>query len=714
MHLVESYRRARDGRPTHRVLANLGPFDERVFANLKAALEASRLGAKVVVAKAPRLSKPPPKPTANLRYLDLAVFLSLWKQWGLDKFFRDLWASGSKSVEAGSVVAALVLQRCVCPHSKLAATRWFPRTALPELLGIAPKQFNNTRVHRVMTALEQATPALMGKLPHIYRQRGGAFVSLFLDVTDTWFEGKGPPSAGFAKTKEGILRTKIGIVLLCNERGYPLRWQVISGQTNDSVAMTEMFKDLHGLPWVEKAPIVVDRAMGNTAHIRAMHETGLRFVTALVKSEFGNYAPNLPHQCLDDMGMPDDSAEFMDRVVETVQSTGMTKAADNLFFTDLGVVTYAGEDKEKKLNQLVVNGKSVDRTIYAMRQCRNMVQWVADGRASSLTAAAKALGLGSSGVVWKYLSLRHLAHDIQDEILEGRAAGRTLVELKRIASLKDAPAQRKAFEALLDSPSPPARPDSVVSQRDASTQPDTSKPLRVRAALYFNPERFVTQRRNAYEKVKAIERFFSTLNTQLASPRSRRSKESLLGHIHQRLRRDDLLEAFQVEVVEAQTHDRTHFQIQHQLDQRKWKHRRRYDGFTVLVAHPDVQQTALELSALYRAKDSVEKDFQVIKSQLEVRPVRHYTNDKVRAHVTICMLALLLERTLRVQLKSKYSVQQALEALDVRLNRYKADGNSSVFTVTELTREQRAILKTLRLSHLGHDDHVAELLAPIR
>ncbi|MCG8433442.1 MAG: hypothetical protein MJA83_05375, partial [Gammaproteobacteria bacterium] len=369
MHLVESYRDD-DGKPTHRILANLGPFDERTFANLKAAFDASRRGTKVVVARAPRLSKSPPKPAANLRYLDLAVFLSLWKQGGLDRIFRDIWSTSFGSVAAGDIVASLVLQRCVSPHSKLAATRWFPRTALPELLGIGPRQFNNTRIHRVMAALEQATPALIGKLPRCYHQRDGAFASLFLDVTDTWFEGKGPLAAELSKTKEGMLRTKIGIVLLCNERGYPLRWKVIAGKQNDSVAMTEMFQELSGLPWLAKAPVVVDRAMGNTAHIRSMDRTGLRFVTALVKSEFPAYVPGLPHHCLDDIGMPSDSDDFISNVAKRVQSEGMTKVADNMFFRDFGIVTHAGENKGDSAGQPAGDDEDIERTVYAMRRCR--------------------------------------------------------------------------------------------------------------------------------------------------------------------------------------------------------------------------------------------------------------------------------------------------------------------------------------------------------
>jgi hypothetical protein len=118
----------------------------------------------------------------------------------------------------------------------------------------------------------------------------------------------------------------------------------------------------------------------------------------------------------------------------------------------------------------------------------------------------------------------------------------------------------------------------------------------------------------------------------------------------------------------------------------------------VLVGHQDLPHSAADLALLYRAKDMVEKDFQVIKSAVELRPVRHHTDVKVRAHVTLCMLALLLERTLRDWLADQYTVEQALELLEpCRLNCYRTESGPSVYAITEIDRQQRPMLRRLRL-----------------
>ena len=72
----------------------------------------------------------------------------------------------------------------------------------------------------------------------------------------------------------------------------------------------------------------------------------------------------------------------------------------------------------------------------------------------------------------------------------------------------------------------------------------------------------------------------------------------------------------------------------------------------------------------------VEKDFQLIKSVVELRPFYHHTDVKARAHVSLCMLALLLERLLESRLEAggrSMTADACLSELrSCNLNRYQA------------------------------------------
>lgn len=707
---VESYRRESDGMPMHRVVANLGTRTPTEIENLKTALAAAKDGKRVVVARVmPKATRIVPKPVANLRYLDVAVLLEIWREWGLDDLINPLMPEGEADICPASVVSVLAVERCVDQGSKLYATRWFPRTALPELLGVAPTSFNNTRLHRVLDALDDSTSALMRRLPRRYEEREGAFASLFIDVTDAWFVGHGPALAEKGKTKEGLIQRKIGIVLLCNEHGYPLRWDVIPGNSADCTAMSDMLKSIVGLSWLGEAPIVCDRAMGKTAQIREMADSGLRFVTALTTPEFGAYSDLIPHArfaSLEPRGGSKNEhlAEDRARAAQAAQDGGLQRVEDDLFVMDLGVVTRAdpGPAEPREISSAASE---------AMRLCREVNQAVADGRHTSYDAAGRALGLGG-GLTSKYRELGKLAEDIQRDILAGKAAARPLAGLIRIARIKDRDQQRSAFDALVDSPVPRARAARPEALPEAE-QPEA--PLRVRAVVYFNPDRFVDQRLRARRHVEEIKAFVAALNGKLTSPRSKLTHDGVAAAVDRKLRSEDLLSAFHVEIRDEDVAGRMRPHVNVTLDADEWARRRRYDGFTVLVAQSTLPHSAPDLARLYRAKDAVEKDFQVIKSLVDLRPIRHHTDGKVRAHVTICMLALLLERTLRRRLSGTSTPEHALEILATcHLNQYQYGGSDGdrAYTVTQPDAEQAKILRALGLQHLADDQDVADRITP--
>jgi hypothetical protein len=276
---VQSIRR--NGTTTQKIIASLGDLPDQTIDNLKLALRASREGKPLVVAPdSPGLSDES-KVEANLRYLDVAVMLQLWRRWGLDEMMTELLPASESAAAAADVVAALSLQRCVAPGSKLYAQRWLPTTALPELLELSPERFNNTRLHRVLDEVFAATPTLQQRLPALYEDHGCTPSALFIDVTDTYFEGRGCEQAERNRTKAGHRnKWSIGIVLLANERGYPLRWQVISSKTKDHLAMGAMADTLKGQDWLRDVPFVCDRAMGREMSLRKLHGCGLHFLTA--------------------------------------------------------------------------------------------------------------------------------------------------------------------------------------------------------------------------------------------------------------------------------------------------------------------------------------------------------------------------------------------------------------------------------------------------
>lgn len=97
------------------------------------------------------------------------------------------------------------------------------------------------------------------------------------------------------------------------------------------------------------------------------------------------------------------------------------------------------------------------------------------------------------------------------------------------------------------------------------------------------------------------------------------------------------------------------------INQEILKEEARYDGKYVLRTNCqlDTDEVALAYKDLWR----VERAFREIKSSLDLRPVYHWKDSRVRGHIMVCFLALVLESALRRKLLEKKSEVEYLYLL---------------------------------------------------
>ena len=79
----------------------------------------------------------------------------------------------------------------------------------------------------------------------------------------------------------------------------------------------------------------------------------------------------------------------------------------------------------------------------------------------------------------------------------------------------------------------------------------------------------------------------------------------------------------------------------------------RLDGVYVIETTLGADESAPEeIQTSYKMLSVVERAFRITKSELEIRPVFHYKNSRVKGHVFLCFLAYLVERSLKAALES--------------------------------------------------------------
>ncbi|MCP4599308.1 MAG: hypothetical protein GY847_02020 [Proteobacteria bacterium] len=405
----------------------------------------------------------------------------------------------------------------------------------------------------------------------------------------------------------------------------------------------------------------------------------------------------------------------IEMVAEVARSAGFEEVDNRLFVKDLGVAKIPPSDRASRYkpktrwrgqpNKLAENLELA----YKIRQLRD------DGE-SGLTQPliAERLGLTVSKV-YRAEALLRLSPEIQQEILEMKDSFPVPEKDIRTILKLSFEKQHEAFKGLR------AKHEGIkdaLKEELKQRPPAVENLLELRLVVYFNPQLFVDTRLRAAKHCELLQRNAEAFNKELASAKKSRDRDPTYRRFTRELERLSYLDTFDItlepiDVTTAKGKIIKSFKGAFIRDEGVWQRRRKYDGFVLLLAHPDISLSASELAQHYRGKDVVEKGFQTIKSFVQLRPVFHYTDPKVQAHVTICMLALMLMRILRQRLsQANLDLTEAasLEILaDCRMEERSSEAGVTVNHPTKLNPEQKRILSKLKFEKLIDDQTHATL-----
>jgi transposase len=131
------------------------------------------------------------------------------------------------------------------------------------------------------------------------------------------------------------------------------------------------------------------------------------------------------------------------------------------------------------------------------------------------------------------------------------------------------------------------------------------------------------------------------------------------------------------------------------VDKAKIKQAEKLDG-KYLLSTSDHSLSAEDVALGYKQLIEVEQAFRTLKSTLSLRPVYHTKDNRIRSHVMLCWLALLLVRVAELETGMTWpKVRAELERLHLGKFLHK-DGH--ILQYTEPTNTQRKLLKKLNIS----------------
>jgi transposase len=121
---------------------------------------------------------------------------------------------------------------------------------------------------------------------------------------------------------------------------------------------------------------------------------------------------------------------------------------------------------------------------------------------------------------------------------------------------------------------------------------------------------------------------------------------------------------------------------------------KRLAGRFLIVTNTDLPME--EIVSAYKEQWQIERSFRTIKSFIEIRPVYHRKSDRIRAHVFVCVLSLLLSRIMEKHTgRTIDSIRKDLNCLDV----VPVSVEKRVLYISSESREASDILKSLGLPY---------------
>ena len=184
----------------------------------------------------------------------------------------------SRASRQRDLVMAMVAARILKPQSKLATTRWWSDTTLPEILNVSDADEDD--LYEAMDWLLERQPYIERKLAARHLDEDG--LALY-DLTSSYFEGVTCPLAAFGHNRDGKKgKLQVNYGLLTNKRGIPVSVSVFEGNVGDPKTLLPQVKKVRERFGIESFVLVGDRGMLTQKQIDAVRQfEGVDWIGAL-------------------------------------------------------------------------------------------------------------------------------------------------------------------------------------------------------------------------------------------------------------------------------------------------------------------------------------------------------------------------------------------------------------------------------------------------
>jgi transposase len=232
------------------------------------------------------------------RFGDCFLGVELWKRLELDRVLERLLDSAPADVPWSRAAAVLAINRLIQPGSELAVEqRWYPATALDDLLGIEAGKINDSRLYRCLDRLLPHKTALEQHLKQRYGELFQAsFDVLLYDLTSSYVEGAGEANPllkrGYSRDHRPDCKQLV-IALVVNPEGFPYSYEIFEGNRADVTTLESMLRVIERKYGKARRVWVFDRGIVSEENLRALRRRGAQYLVGTPRSKLKEFEQEL-------------------------------------------------------------------------------------------------------------------------------------------------------------------------------------------------------------------------------------------------------------------------------------------------------------------------------------------------------------------------------------------------------------------------------------
>src|ERR1700746_3027828 len=216
--------------------------------------------------------------------------LELWKRRDLARFFEEAVDQQEVDVPWSRIAAVLAINRLCAPGSELAIEeRWYPSTALDDLMEIEAGKINDTRLYRCLDRILPHKTKLERHLKERYGALFGAeFDVLLYDLTSTYVEGAAAKNPMVRRVYSRDHRPdceQLVIALIVNNEGFPFSYETFDGNRADVSTMETILRMVERKYGKARRIWIFDRGIVSEENLAGIRKGGGQYLAGTARTQ---------------------------------------------------------------------------------------------------------------------------------------------------------------------------------------------------------------------------------------------------------------------------------------------------------------------------------------------------------------------------------------------------------------------------------------------